>query len=207
MKRKIEQENWIRKDHYEHFKQMDDPFFGITTNVDCTGAYRKSKEEGISFFLSYLYYSLKAVNGVEEFKTRIMDNKVFLFDKVHAGPTVFREDKTYGHALILYDEDVDKFMREARKEIARVQAQKGLVYTEQLENVIHYTTLPWIRFTGIRQPVVFGGKDSVPKIAFGKLFREGGRMMMPVSIHGHHGLMDGWHVNRHLELFEGYLNG
>ena len=27
---------WNRREHYEHFSAFDDPFFGVTVNVDCT---------------------------------------------------------------------------------------------------------------------------------------------------------------------------
>ena len=29
---------WNRKEHFEHFSAFDDPFFGVTVNVDCTRA-------------------------------------------------------------------------------------------------------------------------------------------------------------------------
>ena len=34
---------WNRKEHFEHFSAFDDPFFGVTVNVDCTRAYREAK--------------------------------------------------------------------------------------------------------------------------------------------------------------------
>ena len=41
--------------------------------------------------------------------------------------------------------------------------------------------------------------DSVPKISTGKYFRNGERLMMPVSVTCHHGLMDGYHVAQFIE--------
>ena len=35
---------WNRKEHFEHFSAFDDPFFGVTVNVDCTRAYREAKK-------------------------------------------------------------------------------------------------------------------------------------------------------------------
>lgn len=34
---------WNRKEHFEHFSAFDDPFFGVTVNVDCTVRIRKPK--------------------------------------------------------------------------------------------------------------------------------------------------------------------
>ena len=36
---------WNRKEHFEHFSAFDDPFFGVTVNVDCTRAYREAKNK------------------------------------------------------------------------------------------------------------------------------------------------------------------
>ena len=34
---------WNRREHYEHFSAFDDPFFGVTVQVDCTRAYQEAK--------------------------------------------------------------------------------------------------------------------------------------------------------------------
>ena len=49
-------DNWKRKDHFHFFRQFEEPFFGVTVNVDCTNAYNTAKSNGISFFLYYLYH-------------------------------------------------------------------------------------------------------------------------------------------------------
>ena len=45
---------WNRREHYEHFSAFDDPFFGVTVQVDCTRAYQEAKTKGISFSLPKL---------------------------------------------------------------------------------------------------------------------------------------------------------
>lgn len=48
--------------------------------------------------------------------------------------------------------------------------------------------------------------DSSPKITFGKMYTKDDRKMMAVSINAHHGLMDGLHVAKFLELFQKLMN-
>ena len=36
MKKIIDYNNWIRKEHYEWFKNFDEPFFGVVSEVDCS---------------------------------------------------------------------------------------------------------------------------------------------------------------------------
>ena len=68
MRRKIEIRNWERREIYGFFKDFDEPYYGITMELDCTGAYEFAKSKGISFFLYYLYLTLKAANQTEAFK-------------------------------------------------------------------------------------------------------------------------------------------
>ena len=65
MKRKIDIERWERKELFRFFRDFDEPYYGITTDLECTGAYAYAKSRHISFFLYYLYLVLKAVNRTE----------------------------------------------------------------------------------------------------------------------------------------------
>ncbi|HAN77810.1 MAG TPA: chloramphenicol acetyltransferase, partial [Bacteroidales bacterium] len=48
--------------------------------------------------------------------------------------------------------------------------------------------------------------DSIPKISFGKFFKENDKLWLPVAVHAHHGLMDGLHVAKFIEKFQYYLD-
>lgn len=202
MKRKIDIDNWVRKEHFNFFKTFEEPFWGITTNVDCTNAYRKSKELNIPFFIYYLYLSLKSVNQIEELRYRIEGKDVYCYDVIHAAATVLRDNGTFGFSFIKYNEDLSIFKENAKEEIERVKNNNRLMPSEANENVIHYTTIPWISFSGVSHPRRFSLKDSVPKIAFGKIIDENGRKLLPIAIHAHHALVDGLHAGKFLELFQ-----
>ena len=62
--KKIDLSNWNRKDHFNFFKDFDEPFWGIVAEVDCTEAYKICKLNGYSFYAWYLHKSLIAVNSV-----------------------------------------------------------------------------------------------------------------------------------------------
>jgi chloramphenicol O-acetyltransferase type A len=99
-----------------------------------------------------------------------------------------------------------EFLRSAKKEIDKTQSEKGLMPAMQGENVIHYSSIPWINFTGLSHARSFSYKDSIPKISFGKVTEHQGIKQMPVSVHVHHALMDGYHVGQYISLFEELLN-
>ena len=197
---------WARKDHYHFFAQFDEPFFGVTVEVDCTKAYIDSKSQNISFFLKYLYCSLKAVNSIEALKLRIENEQVWLYDQINASPTINRPDGTFGFAYFDFYENFEDFNFSAKNEIEKVQASIGLDPSGPGQNVIHYSSVPWIKFTSVSHARSFKFKDSCPKISFGKIFDENERKMMPVSIHVHHALVDGYHIGLFIDKFQELLN-
>ncbi|RAR72623.1 chloramphenicol acetyltransferase [Flavobacterium aciduliphilum] len=202
MKQKLDLDSWNRKEHFLFFKQMEEPFFGIVTTINCTKAYHKAKELGVSFFTYYLHKTLMASNAIESFRYRIIDDEVYLFDQIDASSTILREDNTFGFSLIKYDPDLHVFAENLAKEIERVKQTQGLFTRSFSENLIHFSTLPWVSVTGVSHARSFTWPDSCPKISFDKLLDDDGIKTMSMSIHVHHGLMDGVHLGQFVNYFQ-----
>jgi chloramphenicol O-acetyltransferase type A len=206
MKQKLNLDIWNRKEHFLFFKQMEEPFFGITTTIDCTNAYDKAKELNISFFTYYLHKTLVAVNAIENFRYRIIEDEIYIFDTIDASATILREDKTFGFSLIEYSNNINDFAEITKKEVARIQTTTGLFTREFQENLIHFSALPWLNFTSFSHARSFTFPDSCPKISFGKMMNENGKKTMSMSVHVHHGLMDGYHVGQFVNYFQELMN-
>lgn len=204
----IDVENWNRKEHFEFFSRMASPYFGFTTEVDCTKAFQKAKDEGHSFFASYLHKSMVAVNSVYELRLRILDGNVVEFDDIHAGTTIGRADGTFGFAFIHYSKDFDVFNAELQSEIEGVQNTTGIRMNngELGKDLIRHSTIPWNSFSALLHPTPLDKTESVPKITFGKFSIRDGKKFLPVSIEAHHGLADGIHIARYLEEFQRQLD-
>ncbi len=208
MKRRIDTQNWKRKEHYEFFKDFDEPFLGVVTEIDCTKAYNKNDWEGESFFLYYLYKATMAANEVEEFRYRIEDNNLVCYDKIHASSTIGRDDETFAYSFIEFDNDYEQFKVNAKKEIEAVKNSTGLRLNEDAKRIdtIHFTALPWMKITGLSHPRNFKYNDSVPKISFGSYFRTKYGKNMSVAIHANHALVDGYHVAKFVKIFQELMN-
>ncbi|MGG8495070.1 CatA-like O-acetyltransferase [Tenacibaculum sp. TC6] len=207
MKEKLIIENWKRKDIYNFFKNFDEPFYGLTVTVNCTKAYQFCKKNNVSFFLFYLHKSLKAANTIEPFKYRIIGNEVYLFNTINASPTINKPNGTFGFSYMEFHNDFDQFEKIAKQEIERVQNSNTFLPAVSGENVIHYSSLPWIQFTSLSHARHYGFNDSCPKISFGKMTEnKDGEKEMSVSIHVHHALVDGIHVGQYIDLFQQFLN-
>lgn len=206
MKQLIKLDDWKRKEHFQFFSKFEEPFFGVTINIDCTLAYQQAKEKGNSFFLYYLYRALKAANAIENFRYRIIDKEVYLFDHINASATINRPDETFGFSYMDYHKNEEMFYQKAKEEISRVQQSKGLIPAGSGENVIHFSAVPWLDFTSLSHARSFTFPDSCPKISFGKITENNGKKLMSVSIHAHHGLMDGFHIGLFAEKFQELMN-
>ena len=119
---------------------------------------------------------------------------------IHVSPTIGREDGTFGFAFFEYIPDRNDFIQQAIQEITRVKNSTGLSFSKNTgrEDVIRYSSIPWFSFSEMKHAVSFKNGDSVPSISTGKLIDTNGKMLLPISICAHHGLMDGKHIAQFL---------
>jgi chloramphenicol O-acetyltransferase type A len=207
VREKLNIETWNRKEHFLFFKQMEEPFYGLTTTVDCTQAYDKAKTLGVSFFTYYLHKTLIAINSVENLRYRIIGEEVFIYDRIDVSATIMREDTTFGFSFIEFAPDLTVFAQNTAKEIERIQNTTGLFTREFNDpNLIHFSTLPWVNFTSVSHARGFNYPDSCPKISFGKMMEENGIKTMAISIHVHHALVDGFHVGQFIDSLQELLS-
>lgn len=208
MKTFLDVETWNRKEHFLFFKQFEEPFFGLTVEIDCTKAYQNAQSLQVSFFMYYLHKTMVAVNSIIPFRYRIAADKIVVYDRIDASATISREDGTFGFSLIEYHLDFEIFKHKALKEIERIQNTSGIfTRTFDADNLIHFSAIPWVNFSSLSHARSFTFPDSCPKISFGKMtISDTGKRTMPLSIHVHHGLMDGFHVGQFVDYFQVQMN-
>jgi len=204
MKQLVDLAGWNRREHFAFFSGFEEPFFGLVAPVDCTPALAEAKRLGVPFFLYYLHHAVQAVNAVENLRYRIEGEQVVCYDRIHASATIGRADHTFAFSFIEQHHDLAEFVRGAQAEIAAVQASQGLRLSPATArpDVIHFSALPWVRFTGLTHARSFTHPDSAPKISVGQTYQEGAATLMPVSVNVHHGLADGYHVGLFLAEFQ-----
>lgn len=206
MKTLVNKSNWIRAEHYRFFSTFEEPFFGVTVRMDVTKAYQAAHKKQHSFFLYYLYRALKTANEIENFRYRIIDGEVYLFSRTHASTTVDRPDGTFGFAYIRFNDSEQSFYKEAKEELEKTRKLRTLNTAVSGENYLHFSALPWLDFTSLSHARSFRFNDSSPKISFGKMTDHNGIKTMAVSVHGHHGLIDGIHIGHFVSRFQELLN-
>ena len=100
---KIDLNTWNRKEHFHFFNTFENPYFAVTIPFNVTKAYEFSKKNKLSFFGKYLHDCMKAINAVENFKYRIIEDEVVLYNTIHASATLMRDDNTFGFSFIHFN--------------------------------------------------------------------------------------------------------
>ena len=89
--------------------------------------------------------------------------------------------------------------------IADVKEHPTLRSDSKQDERLYMTALPWVSFTSFSHPMQLHPADSVPRFAWGKFFEDGNLLKLPLSVQGHHALMDGLHMGRYYEKVQEYF--
>lgn len=191
---KIDLATYKRRGMLEAFKDRDIPFFSTTSHVDITNLKKFIDSHKSGFFLAISFLITKSVNLIPELRHRIIDGDLFEFSRVDPGYTVLLDDETFSFCDSSY---VDSFKEYRELSAAKIKAVKDCPDHgfEEKHHMFFITNIPWFSFTSIVHP--YDKKYGyIPVIAIGKYFKEGDKLLVPIGIQVHHGLVDGIHVGK-----------
>jgi len=204
--RHIDVETWPRRDYYRLYRQFDQPHFNICANVDLMGFHDALKARGIGFTVGVLYVLARAANDIPAFRYRMRGDDVIEHETVHPSTTILSDDGLFGFCDIDYLADFRSYAEGASRSIAASRQQPTLDARPARDDVLYTTSIPWVSFTSFAHPTHLHPADSIPRLAWGKRFDDGGRARMPLSVQGHHAMMDGFHMGQYFERVQAYLS-
>lgn len=205
MKQKIDLNTWIRKEHFEFFKEFDEQFHGVSVKMNMTQFFYHANQFSWHKSSRYFHKCIKAVNEIEAMRLRMVDDEVFRYDRIDFGMTVLREDRTYAYSYTEYNPDYEVFARSMFDAFETVKKTTALRQKSTV-NSIHGSVLPWIDFTGLTHARNYKRQDSSPKITFGKITKIHKEYFMPLSVHVNHCLVDGIDLGDFIQLYQSYLD-
>lgn len=201
---KIDLSSWNRREHYEFYKSFDDPYWGATNNFDVTELYLACKQYQASIFCAYHYVVINAANEIENFRYRIRNDEVWDCERVNVSSVFLRQDKTFAFGFVPFQGNFIEVQGLIQQKIVEIEQTQGLNLDDDAmrDDVAHCSALPWLPFTSMEHAKNLGRGDSCPKISFGKIEKRDSRYSMPISIHVHHGLVDGYHMGLFVETIQ-----
>lgn len=195
---KLDMSKYARKDHFNYFKSMAQPYAGVTVNVEITDFLQKTVQERLPFFLSFLYCVSNAANRVPQLRQRILGNEIIEYKRCPTSHTVALDDGTYGYCCLNAGLSFEDYLPYAAAEQERAKMQQGLCDEEDPLPLFFISTVPWLNYTALIQPVP-SPADSNPRITWGRYEKQGSAAVLPVSILCHHALADGRHLAQFYE--------
>lgn len=200
--RELNMEDYPRRDHFEYFRAMANPWTGLTVDIDVTEVMKKREETRWPVSLLITYAVGRAANAVPEFRRRIVENDIIEYDHCMTSHTEMRSDGSYGYcALDDTGKDFETYVAYARGRQEQVRAKKGLDEEGNAMQYLFLSCTPWVAFTHVIQPTP-GQADSNPRIVWGKVFTREGRQYLPINVMVHHAIVDGLHIAKFFENLE-----
>jgi len=185
-----------RSEHFELFRTFDFPHFNMCANVDLTPFQPFIKQHDISFNLAIVYVLTRTANAIPQFRYRIRGEGVVEHEVVHPSTTIMGKGGVFSFCGLEYHERFPEFVAKAEEKIASVKERPRLAGEDDgRDDWLFMTAIPWVSFTSFMHPLKFPA-DSVPRFAWGKFFEDRDSLKMPLSVQGHHAVMDGLHVGR-----------
>ena len=78
---KIDLPNWPRREKFDFFSSVSQPFYSVTFRVDVTKLHAYTRAHSLSFYYALVYLATNAANAVENFRYTVRQGEVWLLDE------------------------------------------------------------------------------------------------------------------------------
>ena len=190
---------WPRREVYQFFSGLSNPFYSVCFRQDVTKLYRYVKARGLSFYYSLIWCCTRAMDSVEAFHVALREGEPVRLPGRRPSFTDIRPGAEDFHIVTLgMEEDLAAFCR-AAGEKNRSQTAFTVPDSEG-QDLIYYSCMPWVDMTSVTHERDFSAPgardDSVPRVTWGKYVREGEQLVLGLSLEVNHRLIDGSHIGQ-----------
>lgn len=203
----IDKDSWPRREIYDFFSSVSDPFYSITFPVNVTRLRRKCSSEGLSFYMAMTYAVVKAMERVDAFLYKDRDGVIVKHERLVPSFTDLRPGSESFYIVTLEAEGtLEEFCR-----VAKAKSAAQTVFTDNAQwdadELVYISSLPWFPISGFKSERDLDVRDSIPRVTWGRWREEGGETVLDLSLDLNHRLLDGVHVGRFCEKLTGWING
>ena len=203
--RKIDPNTWPRRDIFDFFSKISNPFYSVTFNVDVTEAYAYAKRSGLSFYYALVYLVTRAINSVEAFRYALVDGELVLLDERSPSFTDLKKGSESSHIVTMPCKgDIAEFCFDAKRRSA--EQTTFLSTDKEGVDLIYFSCLPWIELTALTNERDFDPDDAIPRVSWGKFHERDGRKILGMSLELNHRFTDGVHIGKFAEALQNLIS-
>lgn len=203
--KKIDRENWGRKEYFEHYFSDVPCTYSITVKLDIT----QIKEKEQKLYPTMLFYLATVINRHAEFRTAINeDGELGIYSEMIPCYTVFHKDtETFSNLWTEYKANLDDFCTAYEEDMLKYGKQPGITGKPNIpSNSFTVSMLPWATFEGFNLNLQKGYNYLIPIFTIGKYYQENERIIIPIAIQVHHAVCDGFHICRFINELQELIN-
>lgn len=202
----INLEEWERKECFEHFMTIAKSSYNLTVNVDISKLIEFIKEKNYRLYPTFTWIVSRAINNHLEFKMGYDNEKnLGYYDVVNPDYSVLNDKTKIMDTLCTeYNAEFSKFYKEMVKDLNNYN-NTGM-RTERKINAFVVSCIPWLTYSSFNVSNESGYQFLFPIVTWGKYFKVGDKILMPVTLQIHHAVADGYHCSLFYEEIELVLN-
>ena len=196
---------WERKELFDFFSGVSDPFYSVSFRLDVTRLYDVCKARGLSFYYALVYLSARAINETPAFSYALRGGEIVRLAERRPSFTDLKKGAEQFHIVTMAaDGTMEDFCRAAREKSA---AQTAFIdMSQEGDDLIFLSCLPWLDITALTNERDFDPDDAIPRLAWGKYVRREGRLELGYSVEVNHRFIDGLHIGRFAERLQALID-
>lgn len=204
----INMDTYERKEHFYHYKNINNCSYSLTYSIDVTNLIEKCKKYNYKFYPTFIYIVSKSINSIKEFRMTLDDNgNLGFYDEVSASYLIFhKDDKTFSSAYTKYNSNFKIFYTNIIKDMEKYKDVKGFEVIKSPKNTFPVSCLPWINYTGFNLNIPNEINFYAPIITWGQYIIKEDKLEMPITIQINHAVADGYHTSMLLKKIEHLCN-
>lgn len=201
MIQEIDLNRWDRRELYEHFSRLKMPHYAVAAYIDVTRLLDYKRKKHLSFYLSLIYLVTKSLNSIEDFRLRIQNGRVVLYERLE---TNFTHKHPEEHLFRYHTAPLEGTLPEyVEKTAAAIAAQTTLFGgLGDIPNVAYCSCAPTLDATALTNPGMENPDDAIPRINWGKYVLRDNRWMLNVTVTTNHRFIDGYHIGKFFEVLQ-----
>ena len=204
----IELSSWARREHFDYFMGDSLNTFSIAKVMEVTRCYDYGKQAGFKFYGQCIHANAVAANSVENYRYALAENNsLILWDKINPTYTVLdNTELPFSFCWTDYVSDRELFQKNFLHDRHSFPGDGRLFVKPSMPvNTFFITCLPWTNYSTFNFSFMNLRDHFAPVVTIGKIYKEGHRRFVPMTLSSHHATCDGYHASMFLEIVQEHL--
>ncbi|MCR5613859.1 CatA-like O-acetyltransferase [Treponema sp.] len=198
----IDLSTYKRLQAFKLFSRMQSPYFSITVKIDVTKVVEFCERRQVPFYTVFIHLASIVANRIPEFRQRIYNDGIIEYDNCTSSNIEPLEGGSYCYCYLEHNMDWDSYLKYADKQREKSRKNPTSLENTDILNFLYLNGAPSRTYEHVVMPFM-NTKDSNPRITWGGYEEDfKGRLMMPLSLQVHQGLVDPSQIEAFYKMIE-----